>query len=190
MLRSEEPSFPQFLSSAQIGARKRKFMREVKMSEDKVEPTVVEAVGNASTGVSPLTAMEIQNSISDALVEIQTKSDEMWKEVLEIRKEMAEAEHLTDRKRERLQARDDELCKVIAEMNSDDAKRAAVARARYIARSAHNALEAEARAIADHMDLTPREKEAQHKALMSGDRLEEFKAKAAKEFAKMQTEKE
>jgi hypothetical protein len=160
------------------------------MSEDKVEPTVVEAVGNASTGVSPLTAMEIQNSISAALVEIQAKSEEMWKEVLEVRKEMAEAEHLTDRKRERLQARDDELCKLIAEMNTDDAKRVAVARARYIARSANLALEAEARAIADHMDLTPREKEAEHKALMSGDRLEEFKAKAAKEFDKMQAQKE
>jgi hypothetical protein len=160
------------------------------MSEDKVEPTIVEAVGNASTGVSPLTAMEIQNSISDALVEIQAKSEEMWKEVLEVRKEMAEAEHLTDRKRERLQARDDELCKLIAEMNSDDAKRAAVAKARYIARSANLALEAEARVIADHMDLTPREKEAEYKALMSGDRIEEFNAKAAKEFDKMQADKE
>jgi hypothetical protein len=160
------------------------------MSEHKVEPTLVEAVGNASTGVSPLTAMEIQNSISAALVEIQTKSDEMWKEVLEVRKEMAEAEHLTERKRAKLQERDDELCQAIAEMNTDDAKRMAVAKARYVARSANLALEAEARVIADHMDLTPREKEAEHKTLMSGDRLEEFKAKAAKEFDKLQAEKE
>jgi hypothetical protein len=160
------------------------------MSEDKVEPQVVEAVGNAPTRVSPLTAMAIQNSIRDALVEIQAKSEEMWKEVLEVRKEMAESEHLTERKRAKLQERDDELCQAIAEMNTDDAKRVAVARARYIARSAHRALEAEALVIANHMDLTPREKEAEHKSLMSGDRIEEFKAKAAEEFDKIQAEKE
>jgi hypothetical protein len=56
MLRSEERRFPRFLSSAQIGARKRKFMRDAKMPEDKVEPKsemIVKSVGTATRRRTP-----------------------------------------------------------------------------------------------------------------------------------------